>query len=54
MKKFEINNILDGGMGREIKMRGLPFKQPEWSALVITEKPEAITEIHCDFIDQGA
>ena len=54
MKKFEINNILDGGMGREIKIRGLPFKQPDWSALVITEKPEAITDIHCDFIDQGA
>ena len=29
--------IIDGGMGRELNRRGAPFRQPEWSALALTE-----------------
>ena len=29
--------ILDGGMGRELQRRGAPFRQPEWSALALSE-----------------
>ena len=46
--------VLDGGTGREIQKRGLPFKQPEWSALVLRENPEALIDIHSDFIAKGA
>jgi len=33
--------ILDGGMGRELQRRGAPFRQPEWSALALSEAPQA-------------
>ncbi len=34
--------LLDGGMGRELKRRGAPFRQPEWSALALMEAPETV------------
>ncbi|WP_248799237.1 homocysteine S-methyltransferase family protein [Pseudomonas sp. MWU13-2105] len=46
--------ILDGGMGRELQRRGAPFRQPEWSALALTEAPEAVIAVHCAFIEAGA
>ncbi|ULJ63892.1 homocysteine S-methyltransferase family protein [Wielerella bovis] len=46
--------ILDGGMGRELHRRGAPFRQPEWSALALTESPHIVTEAHLDFIHAGA
>lgn len=46
--------ILDGGMGRELARRGAPFRQPEWSALALTEAPDAIVQTHLDFIRAGA
>ena len=46
--------ILDGGMGRELKRRGAPFRQPEWSALAMMEAPEVVREIHADYIASGA
>ncbi|WII91134.1 homocysteine S-methyltransferase family protein [Kingella negevensis] len=46
--------ILDGGMGRELHRRGAPFRQPEWSALALTEAPEAVRDTHLDFIRAGA
>ncbi len=36
--------ILDGGFGRELARRGAPFRQPEWSALALTEAPEIVKE----------
>ena len=33
--------LLDGGMGRELMRAGAPFRQPEWSALALSEAPEA-------------
>ncbi|MDO4904477.1 MAG: homocysteine S-methyltransferase family protein [Lautropia sp.] len=46
--------ILDGGMGRELARRGAPFRQPEWSALALTEAPDAVLQTHLDFIRAGA
>ena len=46
--------ILDGGMGRELLRRGAPFRQPEWSALALTEAPDAVRDAHLDFIRAGA
>ena len=54
--KFIMNPILilDGGMGRELHRRGAPFRQPEWSALALTEAPDIVRDTHLDFIRAGA
>lgn len=46
--------ILDGGMGRELKRMGAPFRQPEWSALALMEAPETVRAAHQAFVDAGA
>ena len=46
--------ILDGGMGRELQRRGAPFRQPEWSALALSEAPEAVVAVHAAYIEAGA
>ncbi len=46
--------LLDGGMGRELKRKGAPFRQPEWSALALMEAPETVARAHAAFIAAGA
>lgn len=46
--------ILDGGMGRELKRIGAPFRQPEWSALALIEAPEAVLGVHRAYVAAGA
>lgn len=46
--------ILDGGMGRELKRSGAPFRQPEWSALALIEAPATVAAVHRAFIAAGA
>ncbi|STZ77394.1 homocysteine S-methyltransferase family protein [Bergeriella denitrificans] len=46
--------LLDGGMGRELHRRGAPFRQPEWSALALTEAPEIVRDTHLDYLRAGA
>ena len=46
--------ILDGGMGKELRRIGAPFRQPEWSSLALMEAPERVVEAHRNFIDAGA
>ncbi|HAX27713.1 MAG TPA: homocysteine S-methyltransferase, partial [Alteromonas macleodii] len=46
--------ILDGGMGRELKKTGAPFKQPEWSALALMQTPELVSDVHKRFLEAGA
>ena len=46
--------ILDGGMGRELKRIGAPFRQPEWSALALIEAPERVADVHRAFAVAGA
>ena len=49
-----MRTILDGGMGRELKKIGAPFRQPEWSALSLMEAPEQVVAAHQSFIKAGA
>jgi S-methylmethionine-dependent homocysteine/selenocysteine methylase len=49
-----MTTILDGGMGRELKRRGAPFRMPEWSALALTEGPEHVVAAHRAFVAAGA
>lgn len=46
--------VLDGGMGKHLERSGAPFRQPEWSALALLEKPESVRQAHDDFIAAGA
>lgn len=46
--------ILDGGMSRELMRLNAPFRQPEWSALSLYEKPSAVQQVHQEFIANGA
>lgn len=46
--------VLDGGMGRELLRIGAPFRQPEWSALALTEGPDQVAQAHTNFIQAGA
>ena len=46
--------VLDGGMGKELRRIGAPFRQPEWSALALIEAPERVLEAHNNFVAAGA
>ena len=46
--------VLDGGMGRELKRMGAPFRQPEWSALALIESPDHVRRAHEAFARAGA
>lgn len=46
--------ILDGGMGRELHRMGAPFRQPEWSALSLMERPDLVQQAHENFLRAGA
>ena len=46
--------ILDGGLGRQLKDMGAPFRQPEWSALALMEAPQMVRDAHDAFIAAGA
>lgn len=46
--------LLDGGMGRELQRRGAPFRQPEWSALALSEAPEQVEAVHTAYIASGS
>ena len=46
--------ILDGGMGKELRRIGAPFRQPEWSSLALIEAPDRVVEAHDNFIRAGA
>lgn len=49
--------LLDGGIGFELKLRGV--KVPDhtksiWSALALIEDPEAVVDVHAAYIEAGA
>lgn len=46
--------LLDGGMGKQLRRMGAPFRQPEWSALALIEAPEFVAEAHTEFVVAGA
>ena len=46
--------LLDGGMGRELRRRGVPIPDTIWSANGLIVAPEVVSEIHLDYIAAGA
>ncbi len=46
--------IIDGAFGTELERKGYDIKDELWSAKFLMEKPEAIAEVHKDYLEAGA
>lgn len=46
--------LLDGGMGRELRFRGVPVPETIWSAGALMTDPDVVRQIHVDYIAAGA
>lgn len=46
--------LLDGGMGRELRFRGIDVMTSIWSARALIDAPAVVREVHSDFIGAGA
>jgi len=46
--------LLDGGMGRELRFRGVDVPGTIWSSMALVVAPEAVRQIHADYIQAGA
>ncbi len=46
--------VLDGGLATTLEARGYDLNDDLWSARVLLEKPDAIRQVHRDFLDAGA
>lgn len=46
--------LLDGATGTELERRGHPSSLPLWSSHALLDAPEAVAEIHADYVDAGA
>jgi S-methylmethionine-dependent homocysteine/selenocysteine methylase len=46
--------LLDGGMGRELRFRGVDVMTSIWSAKALIDAPQVVREVHRDFITAGA
>lgn len=46
--------LIDGGMGRELKDRGVHVPETIWSAAALIEAPDEVTNLHGDFLNAGA
>ena len=46
--------LLDGGMGRELRARGVLGDGRLWSAQALIDAPEVVRTVHLDFIRAGA
>jgi len=46
--------ILDGGLATELEARGFDLDDELWSARVLLEDPEAIRQLHVDYLSAGA
>ena len=46
--------LLDGGMGRELRFRGVDVMTSIWSAKALIDAPQVVREVHSDFISAGA
>ena len=46
--------ILDGGMGSELIRRGVGDERGLWSARALLEAPEAVAQVHRDYMTAGA
>lgn len=46
--------ILDGGLATELETRGYNLDDPLWSAKILLEEPDAIRQVHSDYLWSGA
>jgi homocysteine S-methyltransferase len=46
--------IVDGGLASELEGRGHDLSDELWSARLLADAPEAITQVHHDYLDAGA
>ena len=46
--------LLDGGLGRELRCRGVQLSNTIWSATGLIQAPETVAQIHLDYIEAGA
>jgi S-methylmethionine-dependent homocysteine/selenocysteine methylase len=46
--------LLDGGMGRELRSRGVDVMTAIWSASALISAPDTVRQIHQDYIAAGA
>lgn len=46
--------ILDGALGSELQKRGFDLQDKLWSAKLLSQNPQAIKEIHMDYLKAGA
>ena len=46
--------ILDGGLATALETRGYDLEDELWSAKILLEAPEAIRQVHLDFLTAGA
>ena len=46
--------LLDGGLGRELRFRGVAVPTTIWSAGVLMSDPAVVHQIHLDYIAAGA
>ena len=54
LKLPERTILLDGGMGRELRFRGVDVMTSIWSAKALLDAPQVVREVHSDFISAGA
>lgn len=46
--------LLDGGMGRELRFRGVEILPTIWSANALLVAPDVVRDVHADYIAAGA
>ena len=46
--------VLDGAFGTELERKGYSIKDELWSAKFLMQNPEAIAEVHADYLKAGA
>jgi len=46
--------IIDGAFGTELERKGYDINDSLWSAKFLMEKPEAIAEVHLDYLKAGS
>ncbi len=46
--------LLDGGMGRELRFRGVQILDTIWSANALIVAPQVVRQIHLDYINAGS
>ena len=46
--------LLDGGLGRELRFRGVELSNTIWSAAALIQAPQIIEDIHLDYVMAGA